>query len=83
MSKKVKNLRFVKKIVKIKKNSQFIDYSIIEYSEEKINEDILNFMKKGYLEMAEINLEFSRIPFECESANINEYENWLCGVWYF
>lgn len=83
MSKKVENLRFVKKIVKIKKNSQFIDYSIIEYSEEKINEDILNFMKKGYLEMAEINLEFSRIPFECESANINEYENWLCGVWYF
>lgn len=80
MSKKVENLRFVKKIVKIKKNSQFIDYSIIEYSEEKINEDILNFMKKGYLEMAEINLEFSRIPFECESANINEYENWLCGV---
>ena len=83
MSKKVENLRFVKKIVKIKKNSQFIDYSIIEYSEEKINEDILKFMKKGYLEMAEINLEFSRIPFECESANINEYENWLCGVWYF
>lgn len=80
MSKNVENLRFVKNIVKIKKNSQFIDCSIIEYNEETINEDILNFMKKGYIEMAEINLEFSKIPFECESANINEYENWLCGV---
>ena len=80
MSKNVENLRFVKNIVKIKKNSQFIDCSIIEYNEETINEDILNFMKKGYMEMAEINLEFSKIPFECESANINEYENWLCGV---
>lgn len=80
MSKKVKNLRFVKKIVKIKKKSQFIDCSIIEYNEEKNNDDILNLMKVGYKEMAEINLEFSKIPFECENANINEYENWLCGV---
>lgn len=80
MSKKVKNLRFVKKIVKIKKKSQFIDCSIIEYNEEKNNDDILNLMKLGYEEMAEINLEFSKIPFECENANIDEYENWLCGV---
>ena len=83
MSKKVENLRFVKKIVKIKKNSQFIDYSIIEYSEEKINEDLLNFMRDGYKEMAKINLELSQLPFEYEYENIDEYENWLCGVWYF
>lgn len=37
-------------------------------------------MKAGYEEMAKINLELSQLPFECECADINEYENWLCGV---
>ena len=80
MSKKVMNLRFVKKVVKNKKNSQFIDYPLIEYKEEQFDIEILNLMKEGYKEMAEINLELSKLPFECGSANIDEYENWLCGV---
>ena len=83
MSKKVNNIRFVKKVVEIKKNSQFLDYSLIEYNEDQLNMDILEVMKEGYEEMAKINLELSQLPFECENANIDEYENWLCGVWYF
>ncbi|VYU59664.1 hypothetical protein [Clostridium tertium] len=80
MSKKVNNIRFVKKVVEIKKNSQFLDYSLIEYNEDQLNMDILEVMKEGYEEMAKINLELSQLPFECENANIDEYENWLCGV---
>lgn len=80
MSKKVNNIRFSKKVAKIKKNSQFLDYSLIEYNEGQLNMDIFKVMKEGYEEMAKINLELSQLPFECENANINEYENWLCGV---
>lgn len=80
MSKKVINLRFVKNIVKIKKNSQFIQYSLIEYNEDQLNMDVFEIMKEGYKEMARINLELSQLPFECENADIDEYENWLCGV---
>lgn len=83
MSKKVNNIRFSKKVAKIKKNSQFLDYSLIEYNEGQLNIDIFKVMKEGYEEMAKINLELSQLPFECENANIDEYENWLCGVWYF
>lgn len=83
MSKKVNKIRFSKKVAKIKKNSQFLDYSLIEYNEDQLNIDIFKVMKEGYEEMAKINLELSQLPFECENANIDEYENWLCGVWYF
>jgi CopG family transcriptional regulator / antitoxin EndoAI len=80
MSKKVIKPRIVKKIVKIKKNSQFIECSLIEYKEDQLNMDVFEMMKEGYKEMAKINLELSQLPFECENADIDEYENWLCGV---
>ena len=83
MSKKVINFRFVKNSIKIKKNSQFIDYSLIQCNEDQLNMDVFEMMKDGYKEMAKINLELSQLPFECENPNIDEYENWLCGVWYF
>lgn len=63
-----------------KKSSKFIECSLIEYNEDKYKASFLKLMKKGYKEMAEINLEIAKIPYECENANINEYENWLCGV---
>ncbi|WP_066896251.1 hypothetical protein [Clostridium nigeriense] len=80
MSKKVINFRFVKNSIKIKKNSQFIDYSLIQCNEDQLNMDVFEMMKDGYKEMAKINLELSQLPFECENADIDEYENWLCGV---
>ncbi|GAA0086979.1 hypothetical protein UT300007_34200 [Clostridium sp. CTA-7] len=80
MSNKVKKLNFIKNVVKIKKNSQFIDYNLIEYNEDQLDLEFLELMKEGYKEMSKINLELSQLPFECEIADINEYENWLCGV---
>lgn len=80
MSKKVVKFRFVKNSIKIKKNSQFIDYSLIQCSEDQLKMDVFEMMKDGYKEMAKINLELSQLPFECENADIDEYENWLCGV---
>ncbi|MDZ4906946.1 MULTISPECIES: hypothetical protein [Clostridium] len=80
MSNKVKKLNFIKNVVKIKKNSQFIDYNLIEYNEDQLDLEFSELMKEGYKEMSKINLELSQLPFECEIADINEYENWLCGV---
>ncbi|MGL5087557.1 MAG: hypothetical protein ACRC68_17870 [Clostridium sp.] len=77
---------YVNELILIKKNSnkikksKFIECSLIEYNEEKYKASFLKLMEIGYKEMAEINLEIATIPFECENANINEYENWLCGV---
>ena len=83
MSKKVVNLKFKKNIFKLKKNSQFIRDSLIEYNKDQLNMDVFEFMKEGYKEMSRINLELSELSFECENKVIDEYENWLCGEWYF
>ena len=83
MAKCFEKLKLVKKDINNKKKSKLIDSSLIEYSEEKYKVSFLKLMEKGYKEMAEINLEIAKIPFECDNANINEYENWLCGVWEF
>ena len=80
MSKKVKKLDFTKNIIKIKNVSQFIDNNLIQYNESTFNIEFFEIMKEGYKEMSKINLELSELFFEEEIANINEYENWLCGV---
>lgn len=80
MSNYVEEMRFRKKNSNIEKKSKYIECSLIEYNEEKYKASFLKLMEKGYKEMAEINLEIAMIPFEYENANINEYENWLCGV---
>jgi len=80
MSKKVKKLDFTKNILKIKNVSQFIDNSLIQCREDRFNIEFFEKMKEGYKEMSKINLELSQLSFEEEIANINEYENWLCGV---
>lgn len=83
MSKKVNNLKILKNVVKIKNNSQFIGDSLIEYNKDQLSMDVFEIMKEGYQEMAIINLEISELSFQCENEVIDEYENWLCGVWYF
>ncbi|NLL30684.1 MAG: hypothetical protein GX258_06485 [Clostridiales bacterium] len=80
MSKKYKKLYFKKNNKKIKSVNKFEKNNIIKYENEEINIDFLEMMKEGYKEMSKINLEFSQLPFECELADIREYENWLCGV---
>lgn len=65
---------------KLEKNSRFIEDSIIEYSDENLTNDFINKMKMGYREMAEINLEYSKLGSEYMLDDVNEYEAWICGV---
>lgn len=80
MSVKVEKNFLMRKFANIKKTRKFIKSDLIEYREKQYEVEFLQLMKKGYEDMAQINLELSQLPFECENANINEYENWLCGV---
>ncbi|MBU5454667.1 hypothetical protein [Caproiciproducens sp. MSJ-32] len=75
-----KRIYFKKRDIKIKSVNKFEKNNIIKYENDKIDIDFLEMMKEGYKEMTKINLEFSQLPFECELADIREYENWLCGV---
>lgn len=65
---------------KIKKNSQFNGGKLISYIESVKNEDLYEWMKKGYEEMASINLEYAEEACSLGLHDELEYETWLCGV---
>ena len=65
---------------KIKKSSGIMEKSLIQYINEGFSADFEKIMKIGYQEMAEINLEYSRLGFEYMLDDVNEYEAWICGV---
>ncbi|NOW06775.1 hypothetical protein [Clostridium beijerinckii] len=65
---------------KIKKNSGIMEKSLIQYINEGFSADFEKLMKNGYQEMAEINLEYSKLGFEYMLEDVNEYEAWICGV---
>ena len=67
---------------KNKKNSILFNKDLIQYKEEQDNLDSNNSMKIGYIEMGEINLQLA-IDNGSELVDINNYETWLCGVWFF
>lgn len=75
-NKKIGNI----KINKIKKSSGIMEKSLIQYINEGFSADFESLMKKGYQEMAEINLEYSKLGFEYMLDDVNEYEAWICGV---
>lgn len=78
---KLKRARNIKiKGKKIIKNSGIIDNSLIEYINESFSEDFVIKMKKGYEDMAELNLEYAEIGCEYMLEDVNEYEAWICGV---
>lgn len=64
----------------IKKNSGIMEKSLIQYISEGFSADFEEIMKNGYRDMAEINLEYSRLGFEYMLDDVNEYEAWICGV---
>lgn len=74
----IKNLKINNK--KITKSSRVNDASLIQCIDEGISADFEEIMKKGYIEMAEINLEYSMIGSEYMLDDVNEYEAWICGV---
>jgi len=63
------------KVKKNKKSSTLFYSEVIQYSDDELD----HLMKKGYMEMGKINLEFA-IESESELGDINKYEAWLCGV---
>ena len=75
----VKNNKVDKKN-KIKKSSGIMESSLIQYISEGFSADFEEIMKNGYQDMAEINLEYSRLGFEYMLDDVNEYEAWICGV---
>lgn len=58
------------------KNSELFQDDLIVCNEER---NIIETMKKGYQEMAKINLQLA-MDNECELMEVKEYETWLCGV---
>lgn len=79
MSQYKSNKKTPKKAIIISKNCKFIKGKVIEYRESTsfIYEEA---MKKGYEEMANINLELSQCGFQYELTQLSDYEQWLCGV---
>jgi len=76
---KNKKMRYIENN-KIKKSSRIMDKSLIQYINEGFSVDFEKIMKKGYQDMAEINLEYSILGFEYMLDDVNEYEAWICGV---
>ena len=64
----------------VKKNSGIMEKSLIQYINEGFSEEFEEIMKNGYKDMAEINLEYSKLGFEYMLDDVNEYEAWICGV---
>jgi CopG family transcriptional regulator/antitoxin EndoAI len=60
-----------------KKKSQFIRDAIILYIEERKKLNYIENMKKGYMEMAQINLEISEMSCAEDLKSLQEYEVWL------
>ena len=57
-----------------KKRSEFIREAIILYIEEKKKVSYIDEMKRGYLEMAQLNLEIADMGFEIDIKDFKEYE---------
>lgn len=60
-----------------KKRSEFIQEAIILYIEKKKNSNLMEEMKKGYIEMGDINFKISEMGFASDIKNLNEYEAML------
>jgi CopG family transcriptional regulator / antitoxin EndoAI len=60
-----------------KKKSQFIRDAIILYIEERKKLKYIDDMKKGYMEMAQINFEISEMSCADDLKCLEEYEVWL------
>jgi CopG family transcriptional regulator/antitoxin EndoAI len=57
-----------------KKRSEFIREAIILYIEEKKRHNIMDAMRKGYMEMAQLNLEIAEMGFANDIDELKKYE---------
>jgi CopG family transcriptional regulator / antitoxin EndoAI len=57
-----------------KKRSQFIREAVVLYIKERKRNNLRELMKKGYLEMAEINSELAEVDIACDCLELAKYE---------
>ena len=57
-----------------KKRSEFIREAIIVYIEEKKRLSLMEQMRHGYVDMAQLNLEIAEMGFETDINELREYE---------
>ncbi|AQR97943.1 hypothetical protein [Clostridium saccharoperbutylacetonicum] len=83
----IKNLNNVKNVKikgietpKNKKSSGIMEKSLIQYINEGFSAEFEVLMRNGYKDMAEIDLEYSKLGIEYLLDDVNEYEAWICGV---
>ena len=69
----------LKKLYLERNNCKYNTDNVILYIDDKFNKDMEKVMKKGYKEMAFINLQLASMT-ERELVDVNDYEAWLCGV---
>jgi len=60
-----------------KKRTEFIREAIILYISDRKRSNDFERMKKGYLEMAQLNIEISELCFDGEMCELKEYEAML------
>ncbi|NLM34190.1 MAG: CopG family transcriptional regulator [Clostridiales bacterium] len=60
-----------------KKSSQYIKDAIILYIEERKKNEFIDRMRKGYMEMADINVEMAEMGCADDLKNLQDYEVWL------
>ncbi|MDS0526214.1 hypothetical protein NNC19_11030 [Clostridium sp. SHJSY1] len=68
-----------KKRARLVNNRKSFGDSLIQCNEKRDYRKKFDLMRKGYIEMGEINLQLA-IDNESELVDINNYETWLCGV---
>lgn len=68
----------LKKLYLKRNNCKYNTNNVISYIDDKFNKDMEKVMKKGYQEMAFINLQLASMT-ERELVDIDDYEAWLCG----
>ena len=75
MSRSLNNKKILKNIETNKNLSNSILYS------DLCNEGVIDFekMKKGYIEMGNLNLAIAHKYDECGFIDVDIYETWLCG----
>ena len=59
------------------KSSQYIKDAIILYIEERKKNEFIDRMRKGYMEMADINVEMAEMGCADDLKNLQDYEVWL------
>ena len=57
-----------------KNRSEFIREAIILYIEEKKRLNLIDQMRKGYMEMAQLNVEISEMGFANDLEELKKYE---------